>query len=237
MKNKQVEILNWGLINYKTAWDKQTQLFQSVIDQKVANRQAETKTLTKNYLIFCEHQPVYTIGKSGKIEHLLVQQNSLQAQNIQFFRNNRGGDITFHGPGQLMVYPILDLDNFFTDIHKFLRFLEECVIQTIAEYKVHGGRIEGATGVWIDPQKTTARKICAMGIRASRWVTMHGIALNIQTNLNYFKQIIPCGITDKAVTSLQQETGSSINLAEVQQKFIKHFGNIFEAETSKKEVS
>jgi len=222
--------LDWSLIDYKTAWDKQTQLFQSVIDQKVANRSLENKIPTNNYLIFCEHNPVYTLGKSGKIEHLLVQENSLQDQNIQFFRNNRGGDITYHGPGQLMVYPILDLDNFFTDIHQFLRFLEECVIQTIAEYEVQGNRIDGATGVWIDAQKPTARKICAMGIRASRWVTMHGIALNVNTNLTYFKQIIPCGITDKAVTSLEQETRVKINLKEVQQKFALHFAKIFETE-------
>ncbi len=227
--------MDWGLIDYKTAWDKQTKLFQSVINQKVANRKKETPTPTNNYLIFCEHHPVYTLGKSGKIEHLLVQENSLQAQNIQFFRNNRGGDITFHGPGQLMVYPILDLDNFFTDIHRFLRFLEACVIQTIAEYHVHGDRIEGATGVWIDAKKQTARKICAMGIRASRWVTMHGIALNVQTNLDYFKKIIPCGIADKAVTSLQQETGLAIDLKEVQQKLKQHFAKRFDAEIFKNE--
>jgi len=230
LKNKRVEILDWGLIDYKSAWDKQTQIFQQVIDQKVANRSLENKLPTHNYLIFCEHHPVYTLGKSGKIEHLLVQENSLQNQNIQFFRNNRGGDITFHGPGQLMVYPILDLDNFFTDIHQFLRYLEECVIQTIAEYQIKGDRIEGATGVWIDIQKPTARKICAMGIRASRWVTMHGIALNVQTDLDYFKQIIPCGIADKAVTSIVQEIQQKISLKEVQQKFAQHFARIFEAE-------
>lgn len=233
MKNKRVEVLNWGLIDYKIAWDKQTQLFQSVIDQKVANRSLPNPSPTNNYLVFCEHPPVYTLGKSGKIEHLLVNEKSLQNQNIQFFRNNRGGDITFHGPGQLMVYPILNLDNFFTDIHRFLRFLEECVIQTIAEYEIEGVRIEGATGVWLDAQKPTARKICAMGIRASRWVTMHGIALNVHTNLEYFKQIIPCGISDKAVTSLEQEIGHPINLKEIQQKFEQHFELIFEAELFK----
>lgn len=233
MKNKRVEVLNWGLIDYKIAWDKQTQLFQSVIDQKVANRSLPNPSPTNNYLVFCEHPPVYTLGKSGKIEHLLVNEKSLQNQNIQFFRNNRGGDITFHGPGQLMVYPILNLDNFFTDIHRFLRFLEECVIQTIAEYEIEGVRIEGATGVWLDAQKPTARKICAMGIRASRWVTMHGIALNVHTNLDYFKQIIPCGISDKAVTSLEQEIGHPINLKEIQQKFEQHFEHIFEAELFK----
>lgn len=233
MKNKRVEVLNWGLIDYKIAWDKQTQLFQSVIDQKVANRSLPNPSPTNNYLVFCEHPPVYTLGKSGKIEHLLVNERSLQNQNVQFFRNNRGGDITFHGPGQLMVYPILNLDNFFTDIHRFLRFLEECVIQTIAEYEIEGSRIEGATGVWLDAQKPTARKICAMGIRASRWVTMHGIALNVHTNLEYFKQIIPCGISDKAVTSLEQEIGHPINLKEIQQKFERHFERIFEAELFK----
>jgi len=229
-KNKKVQVVDWGLVDYKTAWDRQTELLQSIVDQKRANREADIKTPTQNYLIFCEHPPVYTIGKSGKIEHLLINEQSLAEQNIQFFRNNRGGDITFHGPGQLMVYPVLDLDNFFTDIHKFLRFLEEAVIQTIAEYQIKGGRVEGATGVWIDAENFAASKICAMGIRASRWVTMHGIALNVSTNLNYFNNIIPCGITDKAVTSIQKETGLEIGLKEVQQKFAYYFGEIFEAE-------
>jgi len=232
IKNKKVNVQNWGLLDYKTAWDKQAALHQSVIDEKIFNRHNEDEaTATNNYLVFVEHPPVYTLGKSGKSEHLLLSEVELEQKGIQYYPNNRGGDITFHGPGQLVVYPIIDLDNFFTDIHKYLRYLEECVIQVLKEYAINAGRLVGATGVWLDAgMLEKERKICAMGIRCSRWVTMHGIAFNVNTDLNYFKNIIPCGIKDKSVTSLQKELGRQIELYEIQEKFKKHFSAIFEAE-------
>jgi len=222
-----------GLIDYKTCWDYQENLFSETIAQKIANRNLpENEQIpTKNYLLFCEHPHVYTLGKSGSENNFLLNAESLKQKNAVYYKINRGGDITYHGPGQLVAYPILDLDNFFTDIHKYLRFLEEAVILTLAEYGIIAGRISGLTGVWIESEHPAkARKICAMGVRSSRWVTMHGLAFNVNTNLDYFNYIIPCGITDKAVTSLDKELGKKIDLNEVKTKLKKHFASLFQAE-------
>ena len=181
-------------------------------------------------MIFCEHPHVFTLGKSGHLSHLLVNEEQLASKGASFYKINRGGDITYHGPGQLVGYPIFDLENFFTDIHKYLRFLEEAVILTLAEYGIVGGRITGSTGVWLDWENPKARKICALGVRSSRWVTMHGFAFNVNSDLDYFSNIIPCGITDKAVTSLQKELGRWVEMAEVQQKVKKHLAVLFEME-------
>ena len=217
-----------GLIDFKEAWDYQTQLFDATIALKMANRNDENhKTTTSNYLLFCEHPHVFTLGKSGKETHLLLNENSLKARGATYYKINRGGDITYHGPGQLVAYPILDLDHFFTDIHKYLRFLEEAVIATLAEYGITAERVDGLTGVWIDGNKPTARKICAMGVKCSRWVTMHGIALNIKPDLSYFKNIVPCGIDDKAVTSIQNELGKEIDMEEVKQKLKSNLSKVF----------
>lgn len=210
---------DWGLIPYQKAWDQQELIFKKLVDQKFANRtNPESQQLELlNHLVFCQHPHVYTLGKSGKIENLLLDEEGLRKHDATFFPINRGGDITYHGPGQLVVYPIFDLEQFFTDIHKYLRFLEEAVIQTLAHYGVKGDRYEGYTGVWIDPDLPSARKICAMGVRCSRWITMHGLAFNINTDLSYFKHIIPCGIDDKAVTSLEAELGKKLDFDEVSQ--------------------
>lgn len=230
LKNKEVLVQDLGLINYQQAWDYQEEIFATTIQSKVSNRLSENEAeTTKNYLLLCQHPHVYTLGKSGKPENLLVNDQQLKELNATYYKINRGGDITYHGPGQLVGYPILDLDNFFTDIHKYLRFLEEAIIRTCAEYGIIAGRYPGYTGVWIDPDKANARKICAMGVRCSRWVTMHGFAFNVNTNLDYFKHIVPCGIDDKAVTSLQLEVGKTINIAEVQNVFLNQFKEIFEA--------
>lgn len=206
---------NLGLIDYKEAWDYQEKLFRETVDQKVRIRTGETNEPTKNYILFCQHPHVYTLGKSGDKEHLLLDEGGLKDHNAQFYKINRGGDITYHGPGQLVVYPIFDLDHFFSDIHKYLRYLEEAVIQTLKEYDIEAGRVEGLTGVWIDGDKPTARKICAMGVKSSRWVTMHGIGFNVNSDLNYFSHIVPCGIQDKAVTSMQSELGRELDIDEV----------------------
>jgi lipoyl(octanoyl) transferase len=230
MQNKVVAIQDLGLIRYQTAWEYQDQLFTQLINQKIANRHlsVEEQVPIANYLLFCEHYHVYTLGKTGKIAHLLLNESSLQEQGIDFFHSNRGGDITYHGQGQLVGYPILDLDNFFTDIHKYLRFLEEAVILTLAHYGIVAGRIEKLTGVWLDHEKQqNPRKICALGVRSSRWVTMHGFALNVNTALQYFDNIVPCGIADKAVTSMQAELGRKIEMKEVQNKLTTHLTNLF----------
>lgn len=221
---------DWGLIDYKQAWDRQEQLFNKTVEIKINNRKTDDdKTIqTQNHLIFCEHPHVYTLGKSGKEEHLLVTQIQLTNKKATYYKINRGGDITYHGPGQIVGYPILDLDNFFTDIHKYLRFLEEIIIKTLAEYNIVAERSTGETGVWIDVGKPTARKICAFGVRASRWVTMHGFALNVNADLSYFNNIVPCGISDKAVTSMQKELGQEINQEEVKTKIKKHFAEQFD---------
>jgi lipoyl(octanoyl) transferase len=230
--NKEIIFIPLGEIDYQQAWDYQEQLFAQVIQKKVANRQLEPAAteLTPNYLLFCQHPHVYTLGKSGSESHLLLNNEELQAKKATFYKINRGGDITYHGPGQVVGYPILDLDNFFTDIHKYLRYLEEAVIRTLAEYGLDAGRIAGLTGVWLDYEKQeNPRKICALGVKCSRWVTMHGFALNVNTHLNYFNYIIPCGIPDKAVTSLEQELGGAVSLSEVEQKLLKYLSQLFEA--------
>jgi lipoyl(octanoyl) transferase len=230
-KNKKVIYQDLGLIDYADAWKLQEEIFANTVNIKVINRSAEDAppTETPNYLLLCEHPHVYTLGKSGKPENLLVNQQQLAAINAVYYKINRGGDITYHGPGQLVGYPIIDLDNFFTDIHKYLRFLEESIINVCAHYGIKAGRYEGYTGVWLDADKENARKICAMGVRCSRWVTMHGFAFNLNTNLDYFKHIVPCGIDDKAVTSLKQELGHEVEMVEVKQLFNKYFCEQFEA--------
>tara|TARA_B100000809_G_scaffold266844_1_gene332133 strand:- start:4066 stop:4788 length:723 start_codon:yes stop_codon:yes gene_type:complete len=229
---KRVHFQDLGLIDYKEAWDFQESLFKTNVDAKIENRRAEkTVTETNNHLIFCEHPHVYTLGKSGDINHLLLSENMLRQKNATYYKINRGGDITYHGPGQIVGYPILDLDKFFTDIHKYLRLLEEMVILTLAEYGIKSGRSDGFTGVWLDADNPLkARKICAMGVRCSRWITMHGFAFNVNTNLDYFNNIVPCGIADKQVTSLQKELNREIDLTEVKGKLQKHFVQLFEAE-------
>lgn len=220
-----------GLIDYKEAWDYQTTLFEDTIAIKMQNRKAEREIeITKNFLIFCEHPNVFTLGKSGSEDHLLLNENSLKARNATYYKINRGGDITYHGPGQIVAYPIFDLDHFFSDIHKYLRFLEEAVILTLKEYDIHAGRVEGLTGVWIDGLLPTARKICAMGVKCSRWVTMHGIALNVNSDLSYFNNIIPCGISDKAVTSIEQELGKKIDMESVKKSLKFNIAKIFNYE-------
>ncbi len=213
----KTNFIDWGLIDYQEAWDQQEAILKQKVDTKLAERELpiEAKSLLSNELIFCQHPHVYTLGKSGSLDNLLLNEEDLQKADATFYKINRGGDITYHGPGQLVAYPILDLEQFFTDIHKYLRFLEEAVINTIAHYGIKGGRYEGYTGVWIDADKPSARKICAMGVRCSRWVTMHGLALNVNTNLAYFKNIVPCGIDDKDVTSIAREIGYEVDFKEV----------------------
>lgn len=229
--NPKVIYEDLGLIDFKEAWDYQTQLFDATIAIKMDNRRDENnKRITSNYLLFCEHPHVFTLGKSGKETHLLLNENSLKARGATYYKINRGGDITYHGPGQLVAYPIFDLDHFFTDIHRYLRFLEEAVIRTLAEYDIIAERVEGLTGVWVDGTKPTARKICAMGVKCSRWVTMHGIALNVKSDLSYFKNIVPCGINDKAVTSIQNELGREIDMNDVKQKLKINLSKVFNYE-------
>ena len=227
-KKIRVEFQDWGMIDYQEAWDKQEALFTEIVNIKSANRTNNTENSTKNYLIFCEHPAVYTLGKSGKMEHLLLDEKGLLDNHARFYKINRGGDITYHGPGQLVGYPILNLDYFFTDIHKYLRLLEEAVILTLADYGIIAGRSEGQTGVWLESDSPLkARKICAMGVRCSRWVTMHGFAFNVNTNLAHFKNIIPCGIDDKAVTSMEAELGEKVNIESVKLKLIAHLAELF----------
>ncbi|NDI98386.1 lipoyl(octanoyl) transferase LipB [Flavobacterium sp. LaA7.5] len=229
--NKKVQLLELGEMDFKEAWDRQEMLFKDILDIKIKNRREETNVVTPNYFLYVEHPHVYTLGKSGDIENLLLNEKQLAEKGAVFYKINRGGDITYHGPGQIVGYPILDLDNFFTDIHKYLRLLEEVIILTMAEYGLAGTRSEGETGVWLDAGTPFARKICAMGIRASRWVTMHGFAFNVNANLGYFDNIIPCGIKDKGVTSLNVELGvDKVNEDEVKEKIVKHFAALFEAE-------
>ena len=229
--NKEVLIQDLGLKDYKESWEYQEHLFKQTVDLKIKNRREETQLPTPNHFLFVEHPHVYTLGKSGDIKNLLVNEKQLQEKNATFYKINRGGDITYHGPGQIVGYPILDLDNFFTDIHKYLRLLEEMVILTLKEYGLNAMRSDGETGVWLDVGTPFARKICALGVRASRWVTMHGFALNVNADLGYFDLMIPCGIKDKAVTSLQVELGQpEVSIAEVKDKLLKHFSALFEAE-------
>ena len=226
-----VQVRKLGLAAYDAVTELQQELFQRTIDQKIHNRRnPDTQITTENHLLFVEHPHVYTLGKSGDENNLLINAETLAEKGVSFYPTNRGGDITYHGPGQLVGYPILDLDCFFTDIHKYLRLLEECVIDTLADFDISASRSKGETGVWIDVESDNPRKICAMGIRTSRWVTMHGFALNVNTDLSFFDYIIPCGIRNKGVTSMQKELGININLQEVSEVFQKHFAHHFEAD-------
>ncbi|MFT6055484.1 MAG: lipoyl(octanoyl) transferase [Roseivirga sp.] len=231
--NKAVQIINLGMKDYQSVWDYQESIFKQTVNRKIDNRRlnnADSELPTDNYLIFCEHPHVYTLGKSGSLDNLLLDEKGLEDHFATFYKINRGGDITYHGPGQLVAYPIIDLENFFTDIHKYLRYLEEAVIITLREYGISSGRIDGLTGVWVDFKEgdSNPRKICALGVKTSRWVTMHGLALNVNTDLSYFSHIIPCGIDDKAVTSMNKELGHDVDMTDVQQKLVKHVADVFE---------
>ncbi len=228
--NRKTQCINLGLMDYRQAWDYQAELFSGILDIKKQNRElpVERQLPTSNYLIFCEHPPVYTLGKSGDESNLKISKDDLSTIGATYYHSNRGGDITFHGPGQIVGYPVIDLENFFTDIHRYMRLLEEAVIQTLKHYGVEAGRIPGLTGVWIDPDDAVhARKICALGVKTSRWVTMHGFAFNVNTDLSYFDHIVPCGISDKAVTSLEKETGRKVNMNEISDVLKKNIGELF----------
>ena len=225
--NKKVEYIDWGLVDYQEAWSRQETIFNETVALKTQNRSNGTDLDTPNYLIFCEHPHVYTLGKSGKPENLLLDEGELKDKQATYYKINRGGDITYHGPGQIVGYPILDLDNFFTDIHLYLRTLEEAVILTLSDYGIEAGRYPGFTGVWLDADNEKARKICALGVRCSRWVTMHGFAFNVNTNLDYFKNIVPCGIDDKDVTSMQRELGREVDMEEVKGRLKTNIAQLF----------
>lgn len=229
MMNKKIKFQDLGTKDYKDTWDYQEGLFAEIVNQKIAKRD-QPIIETNNYFLYVEHPHVYTLGKSGDFSNLLLSEKQLQEKGATFYKINRGGDITYHGPGQIVGYPILDLENFFTDIHKYLRYLEEAIILTLAEYGLKTERSPGETGVWFDVGTPFARKICAMGVRASRWVTMHGFALNVNADLGFFDNIIPCGIRGKGVTSMHVELGKQIDENEVKQKILKHFKELFEAE-------
>ena len=228
--NKKINIHDLGSKGYLDTYNFQLKLFNEIIEKKINNRKNKKKVETKNHLVFVEHKNVYTMGKSGSMKNLLMRKEDLKKNNIEFYKTNRGGDITYHGPGQIVCYPILDLDNFFTDINKYLRSLEETIILTLRDYDIKGERSPKETGVWIDPKSLKSRKICAMGVKASRWVTMHGLALNVNTNLNFFKNIIPCGIDNKSITSISEERKKLIDLKIVKQKIIENFLKVFSAE-------
>jgi len=229
---KIVHFEDLGLIDFQSAWNFQTEKFNEIVQRKLDNRilpLSEQKT-QEHWLLFCEHPHVYTLGRNGKEEHLLLNEQGLVDKNAEFVKINRGGDITYHGPGQIVGYPLLDLDDFFTDIGRYIRYLEEMIIRTLAEYHIESGRIAGQSGVWLDADNSKARKICAVGVHLSRWTTMHGFAFNVYTNLDYFSNIVPCGISDKAVTSLEKELGHKLDVAEVKSKVLKHFQELFEVD-------
>lgn len=228
---QEILFADLGSSDYKQTWDFQEQLLQQIMQLKLEGRNQGLgdHAPTPHYLLFCEHPHVFTLGKSGKPEHLLSNEQQLKNANADYYKINRGGDITYHGPGQIVGYPILNLDLFFNDIHRYMRFLEEVIIRTLKEYGIEGSRIEKLTGVWIDAGKPSARKICAFGVRCSRWITMHGWALNVNTQLEYFNHIIPCGISDKAVTSMAKELGNNLNIDEVKSVLLKHFSDVFNA--------
>ena len=228
MGKSEVIIHHLGLIDYKQAWDYQENLFKEIVDLKIKNRNEATNILPQNHLVFCEHPNVYTLGKSGKEDHLLLDKKGLLDNDVSFYKINRGGDITYHGPGQLVVYPIFDLEQFFTDIHKYMRLLEEAVIITLQEYGIIAQRMEGQTGVWLGVGSIEARKICAMGVKSSRWVTMHGLGFNVNSDLRYFDHIIPCGISDKSVTSMAFELGEEVDMKELSNKLLVNMANLFE---------
>ena len=229
MKNKKIILRDIGKSSFSDAWEYQEDIFKKIIDQKSKNRSNENKMETNNFLIITEHDPVYTIGKSGDISNLLLNDDEMKTQGIEFYKINRGGDITYHGPGQIMGYPIIDLDNFFTDINLYLRKLEEVIINTLKSYDLEGFTIKGETGVWVKDNNGLSKKVCAFGIRASRWVTMHGFSFNVNPELNYFKNIIPCGITDKGVTSVSELKNSNIEMNEIKQILYKNFAESFNA--------
>ncbi len=224
----QVQFIDLGLKDYKEAWDFQEEIFKKSIDIKINNRNNQTEDKPPHYLIFCEHPHVYTLGKSGSEQNLLIGEAILKQKGASYYKINRGGDITYHGPGQLVAYPILDLDQFFTDIHKYMRFLEEAVILTLQEFGIKGSRVDGATGVWIDIGTEKERKICAMGVKSSRWVTMHGLALNVNPDLSYFNDIVPCGIVDKAVTSMEKELNKKLDFNEVAKVLKENISVVFD---------
>ena len=226
--NKKIQLFDLGNKDYKDTWDYQEELFKEIVDLKIQKRNSP-EIITPNYFLYVEHPHVYTLGKSGDFSNLLLSEKQLIEKGATFYKINRGGDITYHGPGQIVGYPILDLENFFTDIHKYLRFLEEAIILTLAEYGLKTERSPGETGVWFDVGTPFARKICALGVRASRWVTMHGFALNVNADLGYFDNIIPCGIRGKAVTSMHVELGKTVDEQEVKNKILKHFSDLFES--------
>jgi len=229
--NKQVKFIDLGVMDYKDAWDYQQNLFDEIVEIKKKNRKNNSKSITPNYFLLVEHPNVYTLGKSGNISNLLINENQLKSKNASFYKINRGGDITYHGPGQIVGYPILDLENFFTDIHQYLRFLEETVINTLKIYGVKGERNSGKTGVWIDVNTPFPKKICAMGVRASRWVTMHGFALNVNVNLEYFNNIIPCGLTNNIITSLSKELNyKDIDMNKLKEDLKNSFSKTFKSE-------
>lgn len=237
---QKVTFQDLGEIDFKQAWDLQESLLAETVRQKVENRTLEPARHfpSRHYLLFCEHPHVFTLGKSGAEAHLLADEQKLEEIGATYYKINRGGDITYHGPGQLVGYPIFDLDHFFNDIHKYLRLLEESIILTLAEYGIEAGRVSGLTGVWLDgDDPIKARKICAFGVRCSRWVTMHGFAFNINNDLSYFNKIVPCGITDKGVTSLSKELGREININEVKSKVLFHLQSLFEFDVVKEEIS
>ena len=229
MKNKKIILRDIGKSSFSDAWEYQEDIFKKIIDQKIKNRSNENKMETNNFLIITEHDSVYTIGKSGDISNLLLNDDEMKTQGIEFYKINRGGDITYHGPGQIMGYPIIDLDNFFTDINLYLRKLEEVIINTLKSYDLEGFTIKGETGVWVKDNNGLSKKVCAFGIRASRWVTMHGFSFNVNPELNYFKNIIPCGITDKGVTSVSELKNSNIEMNEIKQILYKNFAESFNA--------
>ncbi len=231
-QNKEVQFVDLNLVEYKQAWDLQETLLNRIATVKLANRglSDDSKEATDNFLLFCQHPHVYTLGKSGDESHLLLQESFLSTIGATYFKTNRGGDITYHGPGQLVGYPILDLENFYTDIHLYLRMLEEAIIKTCEGYGLVAGRIEGLTGVWINPTQEDARKICAMGVKASRWISMHGFALNVNTDLSYFSHIVPCGIATRGVTSLQQELGQEMDFQSVSDVVKGHLVDLFKME-------
>ena len=232
MKNNRVVVKDLGVLSYEDSWEHQKTIFENIISQKIKNRTLKKKNKTDNYLLIVEHKPIFTIGKSGDTSNLLLDTKQLKSKNIEFKKINRGGDITFHGSGQVVGYPILDLDNFFTDIGQYLRTLEEVIISSIGFFGLKGYRINGETGVWVKDKLNSDKKICAFGIKASRWVTMHGFALNVNTDLKYFDYIVPCGISDKGVTSLEETLNKKITTKMVKQKIYENFARLFNAELS-----
>ena len=230
--NNSIIIHDLGLLEYEDALKYQLKLFNEIVSNKISNRRNNTKIETKNHLVFVEHNSVYTLGKSGEINNLLINQQELEKKQIKFYKTNRGGDITYHGPGQIVCYPILDLDNFFTDIHKYLRYLEETVILTLENFGIKGSRSENETGVWLEPNSINARKICALGVKASRWVTMHGLALNVNNDLSFFNHIVPCGIKNKLITSISVEKKKDTDIELVKEKIINNFLKVFSAKQS-----